>query len=115
MKSDIKTYIEKQKSPQKKIIEKVRKIFLKTIPDCEEKMNWGVITFAENKFYIAALKDKVHVGFSISGLNKNEILQFEGKGKTMRHIKIKTLKDIDEKNLSMLIRLVNKKSICDTC
>ena len=115
MKSDIKAYIEKQKSPQKKIIEKVRKIFLKTIPNCEEKMNWGVITFAEKKFYLAALKDKVHVGFSIRGLNNNEILQFEGKGKTMRHIKIQTLKDIDEKNLSKLIRLVNKKSICSTC
>ena len=115
MKSDVKTYIGKQKSPQKKIIEKVRKIFLKTIPDCEEKMNWGVITFAENKFYLAALKDKVHIGFSIRGLKKDETLQFEGKGRTMRHIKIKTLKDIDEKNLSKLIRLVNKKSICNIC
>jgi len=34
-------YIEKQKSPQKEILQKVRKIFLKTFPSCEEKSAWG--------------------------------------------------------------------------
>jgi len=113
MNPDIRAYINKQKSSQKEILEKVRKIFLKTITGCEEKMNWGVITFAENKFYIAALKEKVHVGFSINGLNKDEVSRFEGSGKTMRHIKIRILKDIDEKKLSRLIRLVNRKCICE--
>ena len=112
MNRDIRAYINKQKSPQKEILEKLRKIFLQTITGCEEKMNWGVITFAENKYYIAALKEKVHVGFSINGLNKEEVSWFEGSGKTMRHIKIQTLKDIDEKKLSKLIKLVNKKCMC---
>lgn len=113
MNDEIKKYIEKQKSPQKEILEGVRKIFLKTIPECNEEMAWGVISFAEKKFYIAAIKEKVHVGFSINGLNKEEISQFEGSGKTMRHIKIKTLKDIDENKLEKLIKLVNKKAVCN--
>ncbi|MFA5032853.1 MAG: DUF1801 domain-containing protein [bacterium] len=108
-------YINKQKSPQKEILEKVRQIFLKTLVDCDEKMNWGVITFAENKFYIVALKERVHVGFAINGLDKEEISQFEGSGKTMKHIKIQTLKDIDEKKLTKLIKLVSEKAVCKHC
>jgi uncharacterized protein YdhG (YjbR/CyaY superfamily) len=105
-------YIEKQKSPQKEIIKKVRKIFQKTLPNCEEKMCWGVITYAAGKFYLAAMKTRVHVGFSITGLSKEEVSLFEGSGKTMRHIKIPTLENIDEKELVKLIEMVEKKAIC---
>ena len=108
-------YIEKQESPQKEIIQKVRKIFLKTLPNCEEKSAWGVITFAEGKFYLAAMKNRVHVGFAINGLNKEEINFFEGSGKTMRHIKIHSLEDIDEIQLVKLIKLVDKKTTCNQC
>jgi uncharacterized protein YdhG (YjbR/CyaY superfamily) len=112
MDKQVSEYIDKQKSPQKEIIQKVRKIFQKTLPSCEEKMAWGVITFAAGKFYIAAMKNRVHVGFAITGLNKDEISLFEGSGKTMRHIKIPTLEDIDQKKLVRLIELVDKKAIC---
>jgi uncharacterized protein YdhG (YjbR/CyaY superfamily) len=108
-------YLEKQKSPQKEIMQKVRKIFKKTLPNCEEKMRWGVITYATGKFYIAAMKNRVHVGFAITGLRKAEISLFEGSGKTMRHIKIPTLEDVDEKKLIELIEMVNKKAICNQC
>jgi uncharacterized protein YdhG (YjbR/CyaY superfamily) len=104
-------YIEKQKSPQKEILQKVRKIFKETLPNCEEKMAWGVITFAAGKFYIAAMKTRVHVGFSITGLSEDEISMFEGSGKTMRHIKIPTLENIDKKRLVEMIEMVDKKVI----
>jgi hypothetical protein len=115
MDKQVDEYIEKQKSPQKEILQKVRKIFLKTLPRCEEKMAWGGASFAGGKFYIAAMKNRVHVGFAINGLNKEEIGLFEGSGKTMRHIKIHSLEDIDEKNLVKLIKLVDKKTICKPC
>jgi uncharacterized protein YdhG (YjbR/CyaY superfamily) len=108
-------YIEKQKSPQKEILQKVRKIFKETLPNCEEKMAWGVITFASGKFYIAAMKTRVHVGFSITGLSEDEISMFEGSGKTMRHIKIPTLENIDEKRLVEMIEMVDKEVICKPC
>ncbi|MBU0585916.1 DUF1801 domain-containing protein [Candidatus Micrarchaeota archaeon] len=110
MDNDVEKYIEKQKSPQKEILQKVRKIFFKTIPKCEEKTGWGVIVFNKGKFYLAALKNKVHVGFAINGLSKKDISLFEGAGKTMRHIKINSLKEIDEKKIVKLIRLVDKKA-----
>jgi uncharacterized protein YdhG (YjbR/CyaY superfamily) len=113
MSINIQNYIDKQPYPQKEIVQKVRKIFQKTLLNCEEKMHWGVITFADGKFYIAAMKNRVHVGFAINGLNKDEISLFEGNGKTMRHIKIPTLENIDIPNLVKLIELVNKKAICN--
>ena len=115
MDKQVDEYIEKQKSPQKEIIQKVRSIFLKTLPNCEEKKAWGVIVFAGGKFYIGAMKNRVHVGFAINGLNKEEIGLFEGSGKTMRHIKIHSLEDIDVKKLVKLIKLVDKKTICNQC
>jgi hypothetical protein len=111
----VKEYIEKQPSPQKEILLKVREIFLKTLPDCKEKMTWGVVVFGDEKFYIAAMKTRVHIGFSINGLSLEEIKLFEGSGKTMRHIKIQSLNEIDDKNLIKLIKLVDKKAICKPC
>ena len=115
MDDKVSKYIEKQKSPQKEIIQKVRDIFQKTLPNCEEKSAWGVIALQEGKFYIAAMKNRVHVGFAINGLSKEEIGLFEGNGKTMRHIKIHSLDDIDTEKLVKLIKLVDKKAVCSSC
>jgi uncharacterized protein YdhG (YjbR/CyaY superfamily) len=113
MSKQVSEYIDKQKSPQKEIIQKVRKIFQKTLPSSVEEMRWGVITYGAGKFYVAAMKTRVHVGFAITGLNKDEISQFEGSGKTMKHIKIPTIEDVDEEKLVELISIVNKKAICN--
>jgi len=112
MDKDVKNYIEKQKSPQKEIILKIREIFLKTLPKCEEKKTWGVVVFGNDKFYLASMKNRVHVGFTITGLSKEEIKLFEGSGKTMRHIKIHSIDDIDEKKLVKLIKMVDIKTTC---
>jgi hypothetical protein len=111
----VNTYIEKQKSPQKEILQEIRRIFHETLTSPEEKMRWGAPTFAGGKFYIVGLKNHVNVGFAINGLSKNEVQMFEGTGKTMRHIKIHSLEDIDEEKLVKLIEMVDKKAICKTC
>ena len=72
MEKQVNDYIEKQKSPQKEVMQKVRKIFQKTLLNSAEKMRWGVITYAAGKFYIGAMKNRVHVGFAITGLSKDE-------------------------------------------
>jgi hypothetical protein len=108
----VKDYIEKQPSPQKEIVLRVREIILKTLPGCTEKMTWGVVVFGDDKFYIASMKNRVHVGFAITGLSQEEIQLFEGSGKTMRHIKIYSLDDVDEKALVSLITMVDNKSTC---
>ena len=112
MQKDVEVYINKQKSAQKEMLVRLRQIFIKVLPGCDERIAWGVIVFGKSKFYLAAIKDRVHVGFSIVGLSSDEVSLFEGSGKTMRHIKIHSFEDIDEKRLVDLIRLVDEKTSC---
>ena len=73
-------------------------------------MKWGVPTFGEGKFYFVALKEHVNLGFSLKGLSKEEQDMFEGSGKTMKHLKIGSLADIDEKKIVDLLKLVWQKN-----
>ena len=115
MNKKVDQYINKQKSPQKEISNYLRNLIHKTIPGVIEEMKWGVPVFAGGKFYIGSFKNSVNLGFSINGLNDREVALFEGTGKTMRHIKIKSLQDINEENLVKLIKLVDEKSVCESC
>jgi hypothetical protein len=108
-------YINKQRSPQKEIIGELRKLFCTTLRTPDETMAWGVITFSGKKFYIAGMKNRVHVGFAIGGLNENEKKMFEGSGKTMRHVKISTIADMNKDKLKELILLVERKATCNSC
>jgi len=113
MDKEVDGYIEKQNSPQKEILKRLRKIILKTLPNAGEEMKWGTPVFGGGKFYIVALKDHVNIGFAIEGLSEKEKALFEGKGKTMRHVKVNSLKDLDEKKLVGLLKLVDKKAKCE--
>jgi hypothetical protein len=115
MNDKVSEYINKQKNPQREICNYLRKLIHKTIPGIKEEMKWGVPVFAGGKFYLGSFKNNVNLGVSINGLNDREVALFEGGGKTMRHIKIKSLQDIDEEKLVKLIKLVNEKSLCESC
>ena len=109
MNKEVDEYIEKQKSPQREICQKLRNIILKTFPGIKEELKMGVPWYEEGKYYIGALKDHVNLGFSIKGLSDRERELFEGGGKLMRHIKIYSLEDLDEKNIVKLLKLVKDK------
>jgi hypothetical protein len=108
-------YIKKQKSPQKEICQKLRDIILKTVPGINEEMKVGVPCYGCTKedlcgkYYIVALKDHVNLGFSLKGLTKEEQKLFEGTGKTMKHVKVYSLKELDEKKIITLLKMVNEK------
>jgi hypothetical protein len=112
MGNKIDDYINQQGSPQREICQHLRSLILKTLPGAKEEMRWGVPVFAGGKFYIGALKDHVNLGFSIKGLGKEDIALFEGSGKTMRHIKVYAVADIDERRIAELLKLVEKKARC---
>ncbi len=111
MDEEIDEYINKQKTLQKEICMYLRNLIHKTIPGAKEEMKWGVPVFADVKFYIGAFKNNVNLGFTIGGLSESEVKLFEGSGKTMRHVKIKSLGDVDEEKLVKLIKLVSEKSV----
>ena len=107
MNKELDDYTEKQKSPQKEICKRLRKIILETFPDIKEEMKLGVPWY-EGKYYIVGLKDHVNLGFSLKGLSKKEIELFKGGGKTMKHIEIRSLNEIDEKEIVKLLKVVKE-------
>ncbi len=112
MNSRVQDYIDKQEEPMQTLLKEARKLILQILPGCKEEFSWGVPVYDEGKFYVAAMKERVHIGFAITGLSQEEIDQLEGTGKTMRHIKIASLDDFDEKKLAHLIELVHDKADC---
>ena len=110
MDNKVKAYIEKQKPKEKELLIAARKLVLNTISESDEFLQWGVLCYAKGKIYLAAMKDKIHVGFSIMGLSTEEIKNFEGSGKTARHIKIFIEKELAEKNIANLIKMVESKA-----
>ncbi|MBW2977519.1 DUF1801 domain-containing protein [Candidatus Woesearchaeota archaeon] len=114
MNNEVTAYIKKQKSPQKEICAKLRRLILKTFPKIDEKMKMGVPWY-EGMYYIVGLKDSVNLGFSVKGLLKKDRDNFKGAGKFMRHLKFKTLKEVDEKKIVKLLKLVDKKAECGSC
>jgi hypothetical protein len=114
MDMNVDDYIKKQKSPQKEICQRLRTIILTTYPEINEEMKVGVPCYSSTKeepcgkFYIAALKDHVNLGFSLKELTKQQQGLFEGSGKTMKHIKVYSLEEIDEKKIIMLLKIVKQ-------
>jgi len=110
MSAEVERYVENQKSPQREIVQRLRDMILKTLPDIKEEFKMGVPWY-EGKFYVVALKDHVNLGFSVKGLSEQEMALFEGKGKMMRHLKFYSLEDVDEARLVKLLRLVAEKGV----
>jgi hypothetical protein len=108
--AEVEKYIDKQKSPQKDIVQRLRAIILKILPDIKEQFKMGVPWY-EDKFYVVALRDHVNLGFSVKGLSEQEKALFEGKGKMMRHVKFYSLEDVDEARVARLLRLVAEKTV----
>ena len=107
MSKEVDDYIGKQKSPQREICQNLRKIILEEFPDIKEEMKLGVPWY-EDKYYIVALKDHVNLGFSLKGLSKEEVGLFEGSGKTMKHVKVHSLNEIDKVKIIELLKVVKK-------
>jgi hypothetical protein len=110
MTATIDDYFYKQASPQKEICQALRTLIVKTFPDAQEEMKWGVPAFADGKFYIVALKDHVNLGFTLKGLTKEDEKLFDGGGKTMKHIEVASLDSIDEERIIGLLKLVGKRA-----
>ena len=108
MDKQVNEYIEKQQSPFKEICKRLREIIIETFPSINERMKYGV-PYYNDKYYYVALKNHVNLGFSIKNLTSEEISLFEGGGKEVRHIKIKSLDSIDENRIKELLNLIDSK------
>ena len=78
------------------------------MPDTNEDLKWGTPGYCGTKIYISSFKKQGNLGFQIQGLTEDELSQLEGTGKTMRHLKIHTINEIDEEKIVKFIKLVSK-------
>ena len=102
-------YIGKQQDPQQEICKELRRIIFDTFPGIKEEIKWGVPVYGGGIYYIVALKDHVNLGFTLQGLTEDDYRSFDGTGKTMRHLAISSLKDIDERKIIDLLKLVEER------
>jgi hypothetical protein len=99
-------YIIKLEKSKGEIVSKIRKIILDSAPDAKESIKWAQPVYEINGpfAYIKAFKNDVNFGFwrGADIIDPEGILQ--GSGEKMRHIKLRSLTDINEKLFVDFIR-----------
>jgi hypothetical protein len=112
MNKKVNEYIQRQRSPNREICQRLRQLILRTFPGIAEEIKGGVPCYgitkdrSYGKFYIVSLKDHVNLGFSVEGLTQPQQRLLEGSGKTMKHIKVFSVQDIDEEYIVSLLKMV---------
>lgn len=104
-------YINNSPKEQKEIMEAIRSLVHKNVANVSEEFKWDRPIFKlEKKFaYLQANKNHVNLGFykGLEKLNDPQKL-LEGTGKTMRHIKLRKVSDIDSELLSEWFSVASK-------
>ncbi|MFH1802260.1 MAG: DUF1801 domain-containing protein [archaeon] len=98
-------YVGRFDGEQKKILEKLRKIILSL--KAKEEFKLGVPFYGGGKYYIYGGKHgDVNLGVSVWKMGKNEMALLKGKGKYMRHLKFKSLDEIDGGEVKKILKMV---------
>jgi hypothetical protein len=108
MNPQITEYIEAAPAEQKQIMEALRKLIHDTVPGTNEEFKWSRPVFRTTKdfTYLKTAKAYVTLGFMEFQKLDDPQNKLEGTGKDMRHIKIKTMNDIDQELLKKWFKAV---------
>jgi hypothetical protein len=99
-------YLADQPPKNRTIIRGLRKFVKRVAPQLEEFVKWGNGCWVKGKTrvaYVHSAPDYVQFGFHGSSLADPRAL-LEGKGQYVRHVKVRTVKDIDEAAFGALLR-----------
>lgn len=105
MNQEVTTYIENSAEQHKDILLELRKLIFLIVADVNEQFKWSRPVYAKNKdfCYLKTTKKHVTIGFfEFDKIKTNKIL-IEGTGKSMRHIKLNTISDIENLELKKII------------
>lgn len=114
MNQQVTDYINQAPPEQKQIMEAIRLLVHQHVNGASEEFKWGRPIFHLHKdfAYLQANKNHVNLGF-YSGFealkDPNDLL--EGTGKTMRHIKIRHVKDVDSDRLAEWFVAITHNSV----
>lgn len=104
------TYISQAPAPQDGILSALRMLLQDAVPGTSEAIKWGRPVFATTKdfAYLKSGKTYVTLGFYRADLLKDPKGLLEGTGKTMRHIKLRSLRDVDATMLRTWLKAAAK-------
>lgn len=90
------------------IVEKLREIISRNFKETKERIMYGGIMFSnengEDWAGVFVYKNHVSIEFGQGFKLDDPKKELEGSGKQRRHLKIKSISDIDEKNVSFFIK-----------
>ena len=95
---EISEYINGLPENKKDIVKALRKIILSVDPSLNESLKWKQPVYSKKGdiCYLFPAGNHVNLGFYKGTELKDPKKMLQGTGKTMRHIKIRTLEDIDK-------------------
>lgn len=100
-------YLADQPPKNRTVIRALRKFVARTTPELEEAVKWGNGCWVKGKApvaYVYSDKDHVQFGFIRGSSLKDPKGLLQGKGEYVRHVKVRTTKDIDEKAFGAFLR-----------
>jgi hypothetical protein len=95
-----------QSAKHQRLVGALQRVVKSAAPHLSTTVKWGQGCFAdgdEPKLFIHAEPDHLQFGFYRGSSMKDPAKLLTGKGKYVRHVKIRTPKDIDARALSRLI------------
>ena len=95
---EVSEYINNLPEDKKEIVKVLREVILSVDPSLNESLKWKQPVYSKKGdiCYIFPAGNHVNLGFYNGTELKDPKESLEGAGKTMRHIKIKSLEDIDK-------------------
>ena len=108
MSDPVERFLESYEPEVQEIARLLRALVLRLVPDADEKVHrpWKTVAYGRSKKFCAISPHKAWVNLQFhSGsnlLDPSDLL--EGKGKSMRHVTVATLKDVKRRGLAKLIR-----------
>lgn len=103
-------YIENLSEDIKEITQELRTLVLDTSDDLVEEYKWGMPNYSYNGLAVYLQAASKHVNFGIHNggkiVGKDTENLLEGSGDKMKHIKVRSLDNIDREYFRMLIKAI---------
>ena len=98
-------YIDGLAPTPRRIASELRRLVKEAAPTATETIKWGmpVYEMQGNICYIGAIKDRVNFGFYRGADLPDPVGLLEGTGKKLRHIKVRSIEDIQEAAFKVLV------------
>jgi len=104
-------YVRRKNPDLEDVAQALRAVMKKQVPTSMETVNpWGIPTFESNGpfCYFMVGKNHVTLGFLRGTFLKDPEKLLEGTGKNLRHVKVRSVKDLGRKGLIELIRSASR-------